>query len=168
MSLDTKLISQEINTLLWESNETLSTAESCTAGRIAAALTAVPGSSDYYRGGLVCYSNEVKINMLHVSPDTLDQHSAVSEEVVREMVEGCRKVFGTTYAIAITGYAGPVADSNVLGASMIVGTIWIAVTDGDQTLITRLTEDNGRERNLTCGTREALRLLTELIRKRRQ
>lgn len=163
MTLDTKLSSQRINELLWESGQTVSTAESCTAGRIAAALTAVPGSSDYFRGGLVCYSNEVKIKHLGVSAELIEEKFPVSEEVAREMAAGALRMFETTYAVAITGFAGPSGDASIMGASMIVGTIWIAVTDGKQTLTTKLTEDNGRERNLENGVREALRLLAELI-----
>ncbi len=168
MTLDTKLLSQEINTLLWESGETVSTAESCTAGRIAAAITATPGSSDYFRGGLICYANNVKTEHLGVTPELIEKRGAVCEEVVREMVTGALRMFGTTYAISISGNAGPNADASVMGASMIVGEIWIAVSDGQNTLTKLLTEDNGRERNLENATREALRLLSQLIKERHQ
>lgn len=167
MDLDTKLISQEINTLLWNSGETVSTAESCTAGRIAAAITAIPGSSDYFRGGLICYANNVKIEHLGVDEELIEKKTAVCEEVAREMVTGALRMFGTTYSIAITGFAGPSGDPSIMGASMIVGTIWIAVSDGQHTTTQLLTEDYGRERNLERGVRTALTMLKELILQRR-
>lgn len=163
MTLDTKLASQRLNELLWESGETVSTAESCTAGRIAAAITAVPGSSDYFRGGLICYANNVKTDHLGVSAELIAEKSPVCEEVARAMVEGALRMFSTTYAIAITGFAGPSADANIMGASMIVGTIWIAVSNGQETRTLLLTEDNGRERNLENGTRTAIQMLIDLI-----
>lgn len=167
MTLDIKLLSQELNTLLWESGETVCTAESCTAGRIAAAITATPGSSDYFRGGLICYANNVKTEHLGVSAELIAEKTPVCEEVAREMAAGALRMFGTTYSVAITGFAGPSADASALGATMIVGTIWVAVSDGEQTLTTLLTEDNGRDRNLENGTRAALKLLLELVRSRR-
>lgn len=168
ITLDTKLLCQELNSLLWESGETVSTAESCTAGRIAAAITAVPGSSDYFRGGLICYANNVKIEHLGVSADLIAEKTPVCEEVARAMVEGALRMFGTTYSIAITGFAGPSADASLLGATMIVGTIWIAVSDGKEIRTRLLTEDNGRERNLENGTRAAIEMLIELIKEHRQ
>lgn len=167
MTLDIKLLSQELNSLLWDSGETVSTAESCTAGRISSAITSVPGSSEYYKGGVVCYANEVKTALLGVSEDVIAEKSPVSEEVVLQMVDGALRVFGTTYAIAITGFAGPSADASAMGATMIVGTIWIGVGNGQETVTCKLTEDNGRECNLQNGTREALRMINNFIRTHR-
>jgi nicotinamide-nucleotide amidase len=86
---------------------TIATAESCTGGMVAAALTDVPGSSDVFDRGFVTYSNAAKVQMLGVSPDTLAAHGAVSEPVVREMAEGARAAAGVGLAVAISGIAGP-------------------------------------------------------------
>ena len=107
MSLETKFISREINDLMWKNGSTLSTAESCTAGNVAAAITSVPGSSQFYKGGVVGYSNEVKENMLHVSHETLETYGAVSEETITEMIKGAMNTLKTDFAVATSGIAGP-------------------------------------------------------------
>ena len=98
MELDLKLLSKEINEILWRNHKTLSTAESCTAGRIASVITAVPGSSNYYKGGLVCYADEVKEGLLKVDANVIAEQTPVCEEVVRQMVKGCNDLFKTDYA----------------------------------------------------------------------
>lgn len=86
---------------------TLTSAESCTGGMVAAALTDLPGSSDMFLAGIATYSNAAKVTLLGVGEDTLSRHGAVSEEVAREMAEGARRVSGATFAVSITGIAGP-------------------------------------------------------------
>ena len=86
---------------------TIAMAESCTGGLLGARLTAIPGSSDVYHGGIIAYDNAVKTKLLGVRDVTLGEHGAVSEEVAREMAEGCARALGTTIGIAITGIAGP-------------------------------------------------------------
>ena len=120
-------------------NLTLATAESCTGGKIASLLTAMPGASAYYKGGMVSYCDEVKHSALGVSVETLETHTAVSEETVREMAEGVRIRFKTDYAIATTGVAGPDGGSEVNP----VGTVWIAVATPDKTF-TKKCRFNGR------------------------
>ena len=90
-----------------QKNLTISVAESCTGGLIGDLLTNVPGSSNYYQGGVVVYSNESKINLLKVKPETLDRYGAVSDQTVREMAAGVRKRFQTDIGLAVTGIAGP-------------------------------------------------------------
>ena len=102
---------------------TVGTAESCTGGMLGARLTAIPGSSDVVRGGLIAYANDVKRTLLHVDAAVLDAHGAVSEPVVRAMASGGRKVLGVDAALAITGIAGPGGGS----ADKPVGTVWIAL-----------------------------------------
>ena len=162
MELDTKLVSKEINERMWHLHKTLSTAESCTAGRIASVITAVPGSSNYFRGSLVCYQDDVKVELLKVQQETIDQHNVVSEEVVKEMVVGANELFHTDYAVAISGYAGPGGPDN--GRSgVIVGNIWIAVGHKDHIETCLLENDHGRDKNLTIATNKAMHMLLDFI-----
>lgn len=163
MDLDLKLVSKEINEILWHEGHTLSTAESCTAGRIASVITAVPGSSNYYKGGLICYADEVKENLLGVSAQVIEEQTPVCEEVVKQMVAGANKLFGTDYAVAISGYAGPGGpDGGKSG--VIVGTIWIAVGNSERTVTRMIEEDNGRDKNLASATSVAMHMLLDFLR----
>ena len=108
--------------LLAQNGKTIATAESCTGGRLAAALNAQSGSSAYYMGSVIAYDNSVKTNLLGVSQETLNTDGAVSESTVRQMAEGVRKLLGTDYAIATSGIAGPTGGT----AEKPVGTVWIA------------------------------------------
>ena len=102
---------------------TIATAESCTGGLIAQRITDVPGSSDYFRGSIVAYANDVKTGGLAVRPETLSAHGAVSEETAREMAEGARTRFGADWGLAATGIAGPGGGT----PEKPVGTVWIAL-----------------------------------------
>ena len=162
MDLDLKLVSKEINEMMWRNHKTLATAESCTAGRVASVITAVPGSSNYYKGGLVCYADEVKIQLLKVEADVIAEKTPVCEEVVRQMVIGANELFHTDYAVAISGFAGPGGPDG--GRSgVIVGTIWIAVGTKDDVVTTMIEEDNGRDKNLASATTVAMHLLRDYL-----
>ena len=162
MDLDLKLVSKDINEMMWRNHKTLATAESCTAGRVASVITAVPGSSNYYKGGLVCYSNEVKTELLKVDADVIAEKTPVCEEVVRQMVIGVNELFHTDYAVAISGFAGPGGPDG--GRSgVIVGTIWIAVGTKDDVVTTMIEEDNGRDKNLASATTVAMHLLRDYL-----
>lgn len=162
MDLDLKLVSKEINEMMWRNHKTLATAESCTAGRVASVITAVPGSSNYYKGGLVCYADEVKIQLLKVDADIIVEKTPVCEEVVRQMVIGANELFHTDYAVAISGFAGPGGPDG--GRSgVIVGTIWIAVGTKDDVVTTMIEEDNGRDKNLASATSVAMHLLRDYL-----
>jgi len=119
-----------IGQLLNKNNLTLATAESCTGGYLAHMITSVPGSSRYFKGSVIAYSNEVKIAQLGVSAEDLKQHGAVSEEVAKAMAEGVRKELNADIAIATTGIAGP--DGGTVKKP--VGTVWIAYSDKYKTL----------------------------------
>ena len=108
--------------LLSQQGMTIATAESCTGGRLAAALNAQSGASAYYMGSVVAYDNSVKTNILGVSPETLNSEGAVSESTVRQMAEGVRALLHTDYAIATSGIAGPTGGT----PDKPVGTVWIA------------------------------------------
>lgn len=162
MDLDLKLVSKEINEMMWRNHKALATAESCTAGRVASVITAVPGSSNYYKGGLVCYADEVKIQLLKVDADIIAEKTPVCEEVVRQMVIGANELFHTDYAVAISGFAGPGGPDG--GRSgVIVGTIWIAVGTKDDVVTTMIEEDNGRDKNLASATSVAMHLLRDYL-----
>ena len=162
MDLDLKLVSKEINEMMWRNHKTLATAESCTAGRVASVITAVPGSSNYYKGGLVCYADEVKIQLLKVDADVIAEKTPVCEEVVRQMVIGANELFHTDYAVAISGFAGPGGPDG--GRSgVIVGTIWIAVGTKDDVVTTMIEEDNVRDKNLASATTVAMHLLRDYL-----
>ena len=105
MSVETKTLSKEISEIFWREGYTLATAESCTAGNVAAIITAIPGSSRFYKGGVIAYSDEVKKTHLYVNAETLEQHGAVSEETVVEMVKGAIKALDVDYAMATSGIA---------------------------------------------------------------
>lgn len=120
---DDETMAAVVGRLLRERQATLSTAESCTGGTLAHRITEVAGASDYYKGGIVSYSNELKMNLLGVSAATLQQVGAVSEQTACEMAQGCRARLQTDFAVATTGIAGPTGAT----ADKPLGTVWIAV-----------------------------------------
>ena len=122
IALEDKPLEAILGELLKQKNSTIATAESCTGGRLAAALNAQSGSSEYYMGSVVAYANEVKEQVLGVEHDTLIDYGAVSKQTVREMAEGVRHLMHTDYAIATSGIAGPTGGTE----DKPVGTVWIA------------------------------------------
>lgn len=159
ISFESKIISREISQLLWEREETVSTAESCTGGRVAEAIISIPGASKYYKGSIVSYTNETKENLLGISRALLDEKGAVCEEVVREMVKGACKTLNTNYAIAVTGYAGPTSSSD----NVPVGTIWIACGTPDNQVVDKIVEDHGRDINLAIATNMSMKMFLEFL-----
>lgn len=159
MDFESKITSREISQLLWEREETLGTAESCTGGRIAEALIAVPGASKYYKGGIVSYTNEVKECLLGVDHELLEEKTAVCEEVAISMVEGACRTLNTTYAIAATGIAGPTGGTK----DIPVGTIWIACGCAGDVRTLCVQEDHGRDINLAIATNKAMQIFLEYL-----
>lgn len=148
-------IEEKIGECLKDKGMTLSTAESCTGGGIAALITSVSGSSSYFKGGIVAYSNEVKMNLLHVSPQTLEKHGAVSRETVIEMAKGAMEALKTECAVATSGIAGPGGGT----LEKPVGTIWMAVACRDK-IVTRKEEgDLGRIENVKRTIQDVLAML---------
>lgn len=159
-STDGSLIDEQVAALL--TGRTVATAESCTAGMIAARLTDLPGSSAYVAGGVVSYSNQAKSELLGVDPELIERHGAVSEEVAEAMAAGALARFGADTAIATTGIAGPGGGT----AEKPVGTVCFAVGLGDGTmLVRRLLLPGGRsdvrERSTTVALHLLRRALTE-------
>ncbi|MBO4642913.1 MAG: CinA family protein [Bacteroidaceae bacterium] len=150
-------LAQEILTRMVELGKTLSTAESCTSGRIAAALTQVSGASDYFQGGLVAYQDHLKVRYLEVRQEDIDAYDVVSQPVVEQMVRGACRLFHSDYAIASTGYAGT-------GANGIPsGTIWIGWGSTQEVLSICFTQDEGRELNTVHATTRALECFLRFI-----
>ncbi len=144
-----------IGRILKEKNQTLSTAESCTGGYLAHLVTYVPGSSAYFMGSVVSYANAVKMNQLGVKLETLEQYGAVSEQTVREMVAGANRLLGTDVAVATSGIAGPDGGT----PEKPVGTVWIAVGDGQHTVTRKLQLTKNRLINIQYSAYYALNLL---------
>lgn len=159
MDFESKIISRQIGDILYASGLTIGTAESCTGGRISEAIIAIPGSSDYYKGGVVAYTDEVKEKLLGVSHEVLEEQTAVSEEVAREMVLGTIKAIGVDFAIASTGFAGPGGGTK----DNPVGTIWLAYGNKDEVRTFKLTGDFGRDINLAIATNKAIRLMLDFL-----
>ncbi|QKZ13081.1 competence/damage-inducible protein A [Spirosoma sp. KUDC1026] len=156
---DDDTLENVVGQLLKARGWTLSTAESCTGGYVAARITSVPGSSVSFMGSVVSYSNDVKINQLGVSPETLEQFGAVSEEVVRQMAEGVRKALNTDVAIATSGIAGPDGGT----ADKPVGTVWIACASPTRTVAKLLKLGQYRDQNIQLTATYVLNLLREEI-----
>jgi nicotinamide-nucleotide amidase len=159
MDFEAKVISREISEILWEMEKTVSTAESCTGGRIAEAIIAVPGASKYFKGGIISYVNEIKESMLGVDPKVLEEQTAVCEEVAREMVIGACKAMNTDYAISATGIAGPTGGSKEIP----VGTIWLACGNENRITTVKVEEDHGRDINLAIATNKAMQMFLDYL-----
>jgi nicotinamide-nucleotide amidase len=148
-----------VGALLRRNKKTLSIAESCTGGSIAQMITSIPGSSNYFLGSVVAYSNYVKKSILGVKETTLRDHGAVSRQVVEQMASGARKRFGSDYAMATSGIAGPDGGT----ADKPVGTTWIAVTSGEKTQSALFNLGEHRGRNIQKASMTALNMLRKLI-----
>lgn len=148
-------LEEEIGELLKAKKISLSTAESCTGGGIAALVTSVPGSSEYFKGGIVAYANEVKEELLGVRPETLVAYGAVSRETVVEMAKGAMNRLKTDCAVATSGIAGPGGGT----PEKPVGTVWIAAAYKNEIVTMKQEGDEGRARNVEKAIKNALRLL---------
>lgn len=152
-------LEEKIGDLLLSKKLTLSTAESCTGGSIAALITSVPGSSAYFNGGIVAYSNEVKRTLLHVSDETLEKYGAVSRETVIEMAKGAMEALKTDCAVATSGIAGPGGGTR----EKPVGTVWIAAAYKNEIITFRQEGDDGREGNVQKAVQNALMMLSDCL-----
>jgi nicotinamide-nucleotide amidase len=146
---------------LKQHNATIATAESCTGGNIAKKLTSISGSSSYFKGSVIAYSNDIKQKILGVKEETLLKYGAVSEEVVKEMVKGIQELFNSNYAISISGIAGPEGGTK----NKPVGTTWIALTDGDKIITEKFIFGKKRDVNIEKATNTAIGMMRKMIRK---
>lgn len=147
--------------ILRQKGKTIATAESCTGGNIAHKLTQWAGSSDFFLGGVVSYANEVKMNVLGVSAESLTQYGAVSQAVVEQMAQGAVKAIGSDYAVATSGIAGPGGGS----PEKPVGTVWMAVSDGARTESRCYHFGSDRSANIEEATKNAIFFAKEFVEK---
>jgi PncC family amidohydrolase len=160
MCEELNILSVRVNEALRERGFTLSTAESCTGGGVAAAVTSVSGSSEIFKGGVVAYANEIKRDVLSVSEESLLAYGAVSEEVVRQMVVGVASLMHTECAIATSGVAGPGGGT----PEKPVGTVWTAFLVGGTVTTCKLTlDDCGRAANIEATILETLKIFHRLL-----
>lgn len=141
-----------VGELLVSRGKILSVAESCTGGNIAHSITSIPGASNWFVGGIVSYTNEMKMKFLNVSNNSLEQYGAVSEQVVKEMAEGIKKLTGSDYAISTSGIAGPDGGSE----EKPVGTVWVAIAGPDYVETYLLKLNGNRDRIITRASQSAL------------
>lgn len=150
----------ELADVLSARGRTVSTAESCTGGGIAAAMTAVAGSSAWFMGGYVTYANQWKMRCLGVKATTLEAHGAVSEETVGEMLTGLLAAGGTDYGAAVSGIAGPGGGT----PDKPVGTVYVGVASKEKRVIRRCSFDGDRDAVRRATVVTALSMLIELAR----
>ena len=144
------IIAQKIHDLIIGTGETISTAESCTCGRIAATLASVPEAAEYVQGGLAAYQNEVKIEFLGVPAEMIEKYDVVSKPVVEQMVKGACKMFHTDYAIASTGYAGRGHDN------FPQGLIWIGWGTENEVHSMVINKNQGKEKKIQNAEKRAI------------
>jgi len=151
-------LAQQLALALLTRRLTVATAESCTGGLVSDCITDVPGSSHYFRGGIVAYSNTAKEKLLGVDANTLAQHGAVSRETAEEMADGARRVFGTDLAVSITGIAGPDGGT----PEKPIGLAWIGVSSTHGSKAFRCLWKGDRRTNKEASAHEALSRLLQL------
>ena len=158
---DSDELEKIIGNLLKSKNKNLSIAESCTGGYVSNLITSVPGSSKYFKGSLIAYSNEVKIEELGVSPENIIDFGAVSKEVVEEMAKNIRQKFKTSIGIASSGIAGPDGGTK----DKPVGTVWVAYSDEKITVSKKLNLTERRDVNIILSSINLLNLLRIYLKK---
>ena len=160
MALSAEIIelAQQIVNTLRERSETLSTAESLTAGDLSSAIVTIAGASDVFVGGVTAYRDEIKISHLGVDPRLIAAHSSISEQVAVAMARGALKSFGTTWAISTTGVAGP----NPLDGHP-VGTVWVAI-EGPISQSIELALSGERESVRNAATASAIASFARILR----
>lgn len=160
VTTEDKSLSQVLGELLLENELTVSSAESCTGGNIAHKIVQRPGSSAYFLGSVVSYSNDVKADVLGVSRGDIGRHGAVSREVAEQMALGAARLMRTDCAIATTGIAGPEGGSKFKP----VGTVWFAVKYGERVVSECIHFEGDRDQVIESATNHGLVMLINLLR----
>lgn len=156
---DDELIEKVVGTLLTNNNKTLAVAESCTGGQIAAAITAIPGASSYFKGGMVTYATHSKVELLKIDQAVIDEHSVVSAQVAEAMAAAVKNWYQSDYAISTTGNAGPSkGDSDAE-----VGTVFIGIATPTGVFSQEFKMGSQRERVISKSVNKAFELLQKEI-----
>lgn len=145
---------------LRRTNSKISTAESCTSGYISHLLTSIEGSSEYFEGGLIVYSDNSKINILGIEESLIEEHTSVSEETAKRMAEKVKELMSTEYSIATTGYADVCGYGTETNPP---GTIYIAISTPKGTIVKKLSLNDKRKRNIYHATMEVFDVLFDII-----
>src|SRR5690606_34581364 len=156
---DDELLEAVVGKLLSEKKQTISTAESCTGGKIAQTLTSIPGSSAYYKGSIVSYAEEVKTDVLGVSKEVIEKYSVVSAQVAKQMALASQKIMKTDYAIAVTGNAGPTTDDT----PEPVGVVFIAIATPNGLVEQKFNFGQPREKVIDRTVSKSLEMLRKEI-----
>lgn len=156
---DAESLPELLPALMAASGSSLATAESCTGGTIASRITAVPGASAFFKGGVVAYSNDVKERLLAVSPQILEEEGAVSEATVRQMAEGARRAMNADYSVATTGVAGPTGGTPLKP----VGMVWMAVAGPRRTETKMMQYSGQRQQIVDRASNEIFSMLIKMI-----
>jgi len=152
-------LEKAIGELLKKRGRTLSVAESCTGGLISDRITNVPGSSNYFEGGMVTYSNESKAKHLDIPLNYIRRHGAVSPQVAKKMAQGVRKAFGTTFGLSTTGVAGPTGGTK----RSPIGRVFIGIADGRRTWVRKLDLRGSRREIKEKAAQKSLEFLYEML-----
>ena len=161
---DDDKLEESLGKLLKEKNTTISVAESCTGGNIGQLITSIPGCSEYFKGGVIAYSNEIKEKILNVNKRDIEIYGAVSKQVVEDMAQNILKLFNTDFSIATSGIAGPAGGTK----EKPVGTTWIAVADKNTVISQKFVFGDQRDRNIQRASLTAINMLQKLIRSKKK
>ncbi len=150
---------QQLHDLCVEKKVSIATAESCTAGFLAAKITSIAGASSFFKGGIIAYQNDVKINLLGVSKSVIKEKTEVCAEVVQQMAEGVRNKFSADFSVATSGYAGPTGGSELNP----IGTVFIAISSKEKTISKRFVFVGDRESIVSQSVISGAEFLMEVL-----
>ena len=150
---------QQLHDLCVEKKVSIATAESCTAGFLAAKITSIPGASSFFKGGIIAYQNDIKINHLGVSKSLIKEKTEVCAEVVQQMAQGVRNKFSADFSVATSGYAGPTGGSELNP----IGTVFIAISSKEKTISKRFVFVGDRESIVSQSVISGAEFLMEVL-----
>ena len=150
---------QQLHDLCVEKKVSIATAESCTAGFLAAKITSIAGASSFFKGGIIAYQNDIKINHLGVSKSLIKEKTEVCAEVVQQMAQGVRNKFSADFSVATSGYAGPTGGSELNP----IGTVFIAISSKEKTISKRFVFLGDRESIVSQSVISGAEFLMEVL-----
>lgn len=154
-------IIKQLHALCIAENISISVAESCTCGLVASEITSISGSSFYFKGGIIAYQNEIKVNLLDVSQRLIDEKTEVSSEVVEQMALNVQDKFNSDFSVATSGYSGPLGGTK----KNPVGTVFIAIATESKVVSSKFYFSGSRQSVVSQATHESIRMLIEKIKK---